>query len=627
LEVAGKVLQFQQSDDKGAKLDLTFQGRYDGKRGTLNGGARSTGRDFAKVELDFETAVNDWLNRVGDHTPPLDANANLAFDGFPIGLIPAARTSQVDGALTGKVVLEHFGKNAAVDVDLDVQSLKLANNELGRIRAEATVRNGRADAKLSVESKGGTTTAEAHSGLDWGARLVPAVRMPADAQLRARELRLAAFGPLVTSVLGELDGRLNGDLNAHFAGGAPELDGHVDLRDGVAQLAAVGQRFDQIEAKLSLEPGKAKLEKLRARATSGKLTVTGEARFEGLDLTGADAHLRIAKSEKVSLSLAGTTLGDTYGAIDIKLRPGQAQGSQALSVDISELRVRLPSEGSQALQDLEPAKGVRVGTRQRDGDFVTLPLQPLKESDPSKNQSPMVVALNLGNQIWIQQGDSTKIQLGGRLQLVLGDPLTIEGQIVVKSGKLDVSGKEFKIESGVVTFSGEPDNPTIVATARWDAPDEDRHRVYADATGTASKLKVTLRSEPPLTKDQILSLLLTGSADGSLGGGGGNNAQTAVGVVGGTATQGLNKALSSISDLDVSTRIDTSTGSARPELVVQLSAKVSAKLTRSLGQTPGQAPDMTFLTLDFLIKRNWSLSTLAGDRGASGVDLVWRKRY
>jgi len=329
----------------------------------------------------------------------------------------------------------------------------------------------------------------------------------------------------------------------------------------------------------------------------------------------------------VSLSLAGTELDDTYGAVDIKLRPGQTKGSQALSVDIRELRVHLPADGSQDLQNLDPAKGVRVGTRQRDGDFVTLPLQPLEEGDPAKNESPMTVDLSLGNQIWIQQGDSTKIQLSGRLRLVLSDPLTVEGQIQVRSGKLDVSGKEFEIESGVVTFSGEPGNPTIVATARWDSPDEDRHRVYADASGTAAKLKITLRSEPPLTQDQILSLLLTGSADGSLGGGGGNNAETAVGVVGGTATQGLNKALSSISDLDVSTRIDTSTGSARPELVVQISAKVSAKLTRALGQIPGQPPDMTFVTLDFLIKRNWSLSTVAGDHGASGIDLVWRKRY
>ena len=630
LEFSGKIDHFRQDDDKGATLDVTLRGGYKGTHGTLSASARSAkAGDVAKADIDFETAVNDWLKRVGEQTPPLDANAHLTFAAFPIGLVPAARTSQVDGALTGTVTLEHFGTDASADVKLQVQSLKLANSELGRIRSEMTVRNGKADAMLSVEGQGGTTTAELHSGLDWGARLVPSVRMPADAQLRARQLRLAAFAPLLTSVVGELDGRLNGDLNAHFRGGAPALDGRVDLSDGVAQLASLGQRFDQISARVSLEPGKAKLEQLSARATVGKLKVTGEARFDGLDLTGADAHLRIAKAEKVSLSLAGTEVGETYGAIDINLRPGQAKGSQALSVNVPELHLRMADAGSQDLQSLDPAKGVRVGTRQRDGGFVTLPLQPLKEGDPSKNDSPLVVDLNLGDQIWVQQGDSTKIQLGGRLKLVLGDPLVVEGQISVRSGKLDVSGKEFEIEGGVVTFSGEPGNPTIVASARWDSPDEDRHRVYAEASGTAKKLKVTLRSEPPLTRDQILSLLLTGSADGSLAGSssGGNSAATAVGAVGGAATQGLNKALSNISDLDVSTRIDTSTGTARPELVLQLSAKVSAQLTRALGQTPGQPPDLTFLTLDFLIRRNWSLSTLIGDRGASGLDLVWRKRY
>ncbi|HEX7669582.1 MAG TPA: translocation/assembly module TamB domain-containing protein, partial [Polyangiaceae bacterium] len=193
------------------------------------------------------------------------------------------------------------------------------------------------------------------------------------------------------------------------------------------------------------------------------------------------------------------------------------------------------------------------------------------------------------------------------------------------------SGKQFEIESGTITFSGEPDNPTIVATARWDAADPEQHRVYADYSGTVKKGKLILRSEPPLTEDQVLSLLLVGSPDGSIGGssgGGGSTAATAVGAVGGTATQGLNKELSKISALDVSTRIDTSTGSARPELVIQISPRVSAQLTRALGQpAPGQPPDLTFLTFDFRILRRWSLSALVGDRGESGLDLIWRRRY
>jgi translocation and assembly module TamB len=295
------------------------------------------------------------------------------------------------------------------------------------------------------------------------------------------------------------------------------------------------------------------------------------------------------------------------------------------------LHVHIPDTGGQDVQALDPAKDIRIGTQQRAGDFVTLPLQPLSDGAPAKNDRPMIVDLTLGKEIWIQRGDSTKVQLSGKTQLTLGDPATMTGQIDLRGGKLDVSGKQFEIESGTITFSGEPGNPSIVATARWDAPDDEQHRVYADYSGTVKNGKIVLRSEPPLTEDQVLSLLLTGSADGSIGGsssGGGGTAATAVGAVGGAATQGLNKALSNISSLDVSTRVDTSTGSARPEVVVQISPKVSAALTRALGTpAPGQPPDLTFLTFDFRIRSRWSLSALVGDRGESGLDLIWRHRY
>lgn len=630
VKLAGRIKRFRQMGNKRQEADLELNAGYKAARGKLTASVKAKDRDVATADVDFETALRDWLNQTEGKTPHVAASAHLAFDEFPLGLLPPAADQQVTGSLSGKLALENFGKDATLDANLDMASLKIANNELGRIRTTMTARGGKADAKLEVLGTDGTTTAEAHSGLDWGARLVPEIRMPADASLKARELRLAAFSPLMTSVFGEFDGRLNGDLNAHFHGGAPELDGHVDLRDGAAQVAAIGQRFDQMTARVSLESGKAKLEEFSARATAGKLRVTGEARFAGLDLTGADAKLRIAKNERLSLGLSGTELDQTWGAVDIAVRPGQAKGSQTLTVNLGEFHVHMPDTGSQSLQDLEPAKGVRVGTYQRDGGFVTLPLQPLKESDPSKNDNPMTVDVNLGNQLYFGQGDTTTIQLGGKLQIVLGEPMTLNGQIQVVGGKLDVSGKEFQVESGIVTFTGEPANPTIVATAVWDAADDEHHRVYAEATGTATDLKVNLRSEPPLTKDQVLSLIVTGTADGSLAGGNssGGTAATAVGAVGGAATQGLNKALSNISDLDVSTRIDTSTGSARPEIVFQLSAKVSAQITRALGEPPpGAPPDLTFLTLNFRLKRNWSLSTLVGDRGESGLDLVWRKRY
>ena len=631
LKIAGKLDHFRQTDVRSKGLDLAFQASYAGNRGAFKGNARAEQREVGKADLDFETAISDWLNQRSGPLPVIAGNARVDFDEFPIALLPGTQVSQVDGKLSGKVELKDFGKNASLDSKLEARPFKVGVTEFARITTEVLAKDGKAQASLRVEDRQGVTTGDAHSGFAWGSKVIPNLVLPADAELRAKGFRLAAVAPFVASSFGELDGQLDGDLNAHFRGGAPALDGHLDIDHGVAQVVTIGQRLDQIKGRVTLVPGKVKLERLTAHATSGQLSATAEANFSGLDLTDAEAHVRITKSDAIAVSVAGTDVGDCWGSINVKMQPGNAERSGKVAVSIPEFHVRIPDTGSQDVQALDPAKDVRIGTQQRAGNFVTLPLQPLTESEPAKNDRPMIVDLTLGNQIWVQRGDTTKVQLSGKTELTLGDPATMTGQIDLRGGKLDVSGKQFEIESGTITFSGEPGNPTIVASARWDAPDDERHRVYADYTGTVKKGKIVLRSEPPLTEDQVLSLLLTGSADGSLGGssaGGGSTAATAVGAVGGAATQGLNRALSSISALDVSTRVDTSTGSARPELVVQISPKVSASLTRALGApTPGQPPDLTFLTFEFRIKSRWSLSALVGDRGESGLDLIWRHRY
>ena len=93
-------------------------------------------------------------------------------------------------------------------------------------------------------------------------------------------------------------------------------------------------------------------------------------------------------------------------------------------------------------------------------------------------------------------------------------------------------------------------------------------------------------------------------------------------------TQGLNRAISNVTSLDVSTRVDTSTGSARPELDVQLTPRLTTRITRALGAPqPGQSPDMTFITLELRLRKSWALSGTVGDHGASTIDLIWRKRY
>jgi translocation and assembly module TamB len=200
------------------------------------------------------------------------------------------------------------------------------------------------------------------------------------------------------------------------------------------------------------------------------------------------------------------------------------------------------------------------------------------------------------------------------------------GRLEVRGGEIDVQGKRFELERGLLTFDGkDPSNPTVTATARWDSPTE--HTVYAEYAGDVENGRIKLHAEPPLTQDEIASLLLFGTTEGAASG---QTDQTsmAVGVAGGTVAKGLNQALSDFTTVDVSARVDTSQGASRPELVFQVSSRVTAKVSRALGEpTAGESPDRSFLTLELRLKRLWALSAVFGDRGASALDLVWRRRY
>ena len=172
----------------------------------------------------------------------------------------------------------------------------------------------------------------------------------------------------------------------------------------------------------------------------------------------------------------------------------------------------------------------------------------------------------------------------------------------------------------------------IVATAHWDAPDGTR--VYADFSGRVTSGKLSLRSEPSLTQDQILALLLFGSPDGSFGAAAPPGQQESTGVMaagmaGGVATQGLNKAISGITSVDITTRVDTSdANSPNPELAVQiLEERLRPRGLQARCPPPGQNPDRTLVTLDWRFVRPFSLAAVVGDQGSTALDLMWRMRY
>jgi translocation and assembly module TamB len=223
--------------------------------------------------------------------------------------------------------------------------------------------------------------------------------------------------------------------------------------------------------------------------------------------------------------------------------------------------------------------------------------------------------------------------LGGSPHVHIAKTTEVSGQVEVKQGKIDVQGKEFEIEKGTVTF--QPDdtsNPVVVATAAWTA--EDGSKIYADFVGPVKTGKVNLRSDPARPKNEILAMILFGTADGANaappppGRAPDGTTKAATSLGGGFAAQGLTEAMDDLTGIQATARIDTTrSANPAPEIEIQIARRISLAFEHILGTPPLSEPDTNLAIVDWRFRRNWSLETTLGDRGKVQTDAVWTKRY
>jgi translocation and assembly module TamB len=224
--------------------------------------------------------------------------------------------------------------------------------------------------------------------------------------------------------------------------------------------------------------------------------------------------------------------------------------------------------------------------------------------------------------------------LSGAPHIKITNTTEVSGQIQVVEGRVDVQGKTFEIEQGgTITFQPhDTSNPIVNAKAGWEA--EDGTHVYAAFVGPVKTGKVTLSSDPARPRNEILAVILFGTADGAQGapksqastGGSTRAATSAVGGLG--VTQGLTEAMDDLTGLQATAKIDTSrSANPAPELEVQIARRVSLAFEHVLGTPPISEPDTNLATVDWRFRANWSLKTTFGDRGLLETDAVWQKRY
>jgi translocation and assembly module TamB len=335
--------------------------------------------------------------------------------------------------------------------------------------------------------------------------------------------------------------------------------------------------------------------------------------------------------------MQGQPYGNVSGDIKVAARSNEDGKRIDVAVSVPTMSVTLPQKLKSGVQQLaEHDAEIRIGTFRDAKTFATLPLDKEDTEPPPAEKEPaattMLVNVNLGD-ITIVQGNQARVVLTGNPHIKIDNRTEVTGQVSVKEGKVDVQGKQFHIEKATVTF--QPDdasNPIVVATAAWTA--EDGSKIYADFVGPVKTGRVNLRSDPPRPKNEILAIILFGTADGANaappppGRAPDGTTKAATSIGGGYAAQGLTEAMDDLTGIQATARIDTtrSTNPA-PEIEIQIARRLSLAFEHILGTPPISEPDTNLAIVDWRFRKNWSLETTLGDRGKVQVDGVWTKRY
>lgn len=613
-------------------LDLDLDVAYDGAAAEARAALRSRGAPLVDARARLDVKAAEVLARGADAPWSASASAHLA--AVPLGALAPLSDRAVKGSLSGEAVVE--GIHTATPrarVDLTAAALKVGTADVGTAKLQGSLSDGHLAASARVDQPTGFAALKTELGARWDERTpVPALdaQRPIAATFEARAFRLAALQPLVDATLNELDGTLDGVANVVVdpraaAGKRTTIDGALSLRDGVFQLASTGTELHGARAQVTVtRDGVARVDDAVAYGVTGVVKASAAARFDGDGLVGFNAVVRVPKGQAVPVDVGGTQLGNVFGDVSVRALAAADRRTMNVAVDVKDLDVTLPLSLTHAPRELDELPNVHVGMYAVAGTFAPLAIDGRKAAAPAPvGQCPRWdVAVNLED-VEISRGSSLKVSLAGAPRVVVACTTTVAGQIRLRRGALDVQGKKFDIENGTITFGSDPSNPYVVVTAGWTAPDGTR--VYADFVGPLKTGKVTLRSEPARSKNEILALIVFGSADATQNGA----ASVAEGAAGGLATEGLTRGIDDLTGLEVATRVDTTNAqSPRPEVEVQIARSISLQIAFVLGTPPpGTNPDRTFATIDWRFLRRWSLATTFGDQGSSLADVVWRYRY
>lgn len=232
------------------------------------------------------------------------------------------------------------------------------------------------------------------------------------------------------------------------------------------------------------------------------------------------------------------------------------------------------------------------------------------------------VDIDVGRDLWIKH-EQAEALLDGRIEArkARNKPLSLAGRIDAQQGFFDLQNRRFRlIEGGLELVGGAKIDPQLDLLARYRAP---AHTIDARLSGTASKPVLTLSSDPSLSQEDILAVLLFGRPAGELTAeqqvSVGQRAEEIASAFGITA---VGRTVASAIGLDALGLQIEELSSTRARVGAYVGRNIFVALGQEFSGERGQE-----LSIEYEFLPGWSLVGSTTTQGTNSADLVWRIRY
>jgi translocation and assembly module TamB len=203
------------------------------------------------------------------------------------------------------------------------------------------------------------------------------------------------------------------------------------------------------------------------------------------------------------------------------------------------------------------------------------------------------------------------------------------GRVNVAQGDFKINGQKYYLERGDLTFANPVRvDPVMDVEAKTRVRDFD---ITIGLHGTMQRLSTTYRSDPPLSSEDIISLLTLGRTQQDYGqatGSGGANLGEATGnaVIGAAINQLVSNRVSRLFGVSA-IRINPAAGgpdnnpNARLTVEQQVSSNVTITYITNLARSAQQV-----LELEYNVTRDYTITAIRDENGVVSFDLLIRKR-